>query len=212
METETECVNGTQPKSADFFNPDLYLITTFRRAISNGQDICVAAHGLGSLILLGSRGEYFSDSPDLQELIQLSPKKCRVSVLSQDDSNLYAERAGRSVHELMWQTAYRVSEGRLMEGCHWNDVVQLEYWPNLTRLPLTPNTFRILALFYQHPTSVFLASRLLKIPTAEMYQVYSAARAAGVARAVNRHVEEPRLEPHRNQTLLSSLFRKLARR
>ncbi|TGX51013.1 hypothetical protein DIT72_02990 [Marinobacter orientalis] len=114
--------------------------------------------------------------------------------------------------ELMWQTAFYVSKGRLMEGCHWNDVVQLDYWPNLTRLPATPDIFRILALFYKHPTSIFFASRLLKVPAGEMYQVYSAARAAGFARAINRKPEEPRLEPHRSQTLLSSLLSKLAGR
>jgi len=212
METQTESANSNHAKSADFFSPDDYLITTFRRAISNRQDICVSAQGLGRLMLFGSRGEFFSESPNLQDLIQLSPRKCQVSVLSQNDSSLYSEDVGRSVDELMWQAAFFASQGRLMEGCHWNDVVQLECWPNLTRLPSTPNTFRILALLYQHPTSVFLASRLLKVPTEEMYQVYSAARAAGIARALNRSAEEPRLEPHRNQTLLSSLFRKLARR
>jgi hypothetical protein len=53
--------------------------------------------------------------------------------------------------------------------------------------------------------------RLLKVTPEEMYQFYSAARASGIARPINRQPEEPKLEPHRNQTLLSSLLSKIAR-
>jgi len=199
--------NATVP---DYFSPDDCLITSFRRASANKQNIRVSGEGHGSLILLSSRGEYFSDSPDLPQLLQLPPSKCRISVVSEEDNRPYENRVGRNIDELMWQAAFYVSQGRLMEGCSCNDVVQLDYWPNLTRLPLTPDIFRSLALFYYHPTSIFFASRLLKVPAKEMYQIYSAARAAGFARPINRKPEEPRLEPHRNQTLLSSLLSKLS--
>lgn len=204
--------NSNNAAAPEFFSPDDCLITSFRRALANQQNIRVSAEGHGSLVLLSTRGEYFADSPDLPELLQLPPDKCRVTIVSEEDSAPYANRVGRNIDELMWQTAFHVSKGRLMEGCSWNDVVQLDYWPNLTRLPLTPDTFRSLALFYQHPTSIFFASRLLKVPAKEMYQIYSAARAAGFARPINRKPEEPRLEPHRNQTLLSSLLGKLSGR
>lgn len=84
------------------------------------------------------------------------------------------------------------------------------HWPNFTRLPQTPNSLRIAALLVQHPTSVTLAARLLKIEREELYQFYSAARCAGLARAVNRKPEEPKLAPHRHQTLLAALLNKIA--
>jgi hypothetical protein len=121
------------------------------------------------------------------------------------------DTVGRNIDELMWHAAFHASQGRLMEGCYRDDVVELTYWPNLTRLPLTPNTARISALLNRHPTSITLAARLLKVDMAEMYQFYSAARCAGLARAVNRTPEEPKLEPHRNQSLLSALLAKVAR-
>lgn len=212
MTSRAESSSNTNTGTTEFFSPDDSMITSFRRASANKQNIRISTDTHGGLVLLSSRGEYFADSPDLPELLQLSPGAFRVNLLSEEDSAPYGNRVGRNIDELMWQTAFYVSKGRLMEGCHWNDVVQLDYWPNLTRLPLTPDTFRILALFYKHPTSIFFASRLLKVPADEMYQVYSAARAAGFARAINRKPEEPRLEPHRSQSLLSSLLSKLAGR
>ncbi|MDK9559404.1 hypothetical protein QQF73_17350 [Marinobacter sp. M216] len=212
MNSRIESSNTTNAGKAEFFSPDDCLITSFRRASANKQDIRISTDAYGDLVLLSTRGEYFADSPDLPGLLQHSVGKFRVKVLSAEDSDAYENKVGRNIDELMWKTAFYVSKGRLMEGCHWNDVVQLDYWPNLTRLPLTPDTFRILALLFKHPTSIFFASRLLKVPASEMCQIYSAARAAGFARAINRKPEEPRLEPHRSQTLLSSLLSKLAGR
>lgn len=204
--------NRARATNAEFFSGDASLITTFRRALANKQDIRVATENLGELILLGNRREYFPETPDLPSFLRLTPEKCRVQILSDEDQKPGTDTVGRNVDELMWQAAFYASEGRLLEGCHWNDVVQLEHWPNLTRLPISANTFSILALLYQHPTSVFFASRLLKVPASEVYQVYSAAFAAGLTRTINRKVEEPQLKPHRNQTMLSSLIKKLARR
>ncbi|PHQ23639.1 hypothetical protein CLH62_20380 [Marinobacter guineae] len=212
MDTRTLSNNTTIAGTAVFFDPNHYLITSLRRAVANKQNILLSSETHGDLILLASRGEYFFEGPDLPELLQLPAAKCRLRVLSEEESNDYKKAIGRNIDELMWRTVYYTSEGRLMEGYHWNDVVQLDYWPNLTRLPLSPNTFRILALFYKHPTSVYFAARLLKVPMGEMCQIYSAARAAGFARAINRKAEEPRLDPHRNQTLLTSLLSKLAGR
>jgi hypothetical protein len=143
--------------------------------------------------------------------ITASPARLKVNILAAGDHRIpEATKVGRNIDELMWQAAFYASEGRLMQGCYRDDVVELAYWPNLSRLPHTPNSMRIAALLTRHPTSIFFATRLLKVEPAEMYQFYSAARAAGLARPINRAVEEPKLEPHRNQSLLSSLLKKIA--
>ena len=97
-----------------------------------------------------------------------------------------------------------------MEGCYRDDVVELPHWPNLSRLSMTPNTIRLCALLTRHPTSILLAGRLLKIESPELYQFYSAARCAGLARPVNRKAEEPKLEPYRDRNLLSRLVARIA--
>ncbi|MBB3062411.1 DNA-binding response OmpR family regulator [Microbulbifer rhizosphaerae] len=111
--------------------------------------------------------------------------------------------------ELIWNVAFYLTSGRLMEGHHLHDVVQLVSWPNLTRLPVTPNTFRILSLFSRRPTSVYFAARLLKVSQEEMNRVYSASIAAGHIKAINRPAEKPEISPHRSRTLLSSFLKKL---
>ncbi len=212
---DTKTANGDTGASGVYtsFSPDDYLITTLRRASAHQQDISIDSDGLGTLLLLSSRGEFFYTGPDIATLLCASPDRCRITILSPGDDRIPGpETIGRNIDELMWQAAYYPSQGRCLEGCHRDDVIQLEFWPNLTRLPHTPNAFRILALIAQHPTSVFFAARLLKVPQGEMAQLYSAGRAAGCIRVINRTPAEPELRPHRSQTLLSSLLAKIAGR
>jgi hypothetical protein len=211
MNAVTEYEGDVRTIGVDYFNPDDYLLNTLRRATANQQDLHIEVAGLGEMLLLSDRGEYFAYLDDMTAFISAPLARVKVSTLTPGDRRIPpAEQIGRNIDELMWQAAFYASQGRLMQGCYRDDVVELAYWPNLSRLPHTPNTMRIAALLSRHPTSIFFASRLLKVEAAEMYQFYSAARAAGFARAINRKPEEPKLEPHRNQTLLSSLLKKIA--
>jgi len=196
----------------EYFSPEAYLINILRRGTANKQDLLVELEGVGELILLSSRGEYFAFATDMAKFCTVPIDRYVITIMGAGHQRMPGkDTVGRNIDELMWQAAFHASQGRLMEGCYRDDVVELTYWPNLTRLPLTPNTARISALLNRHPTSVTLAARLLKVELSEMYQFYSAARCAGLARAVNRTPEEPKLEPHRNQSLLSALLAKVAR-
>lgn len=190
-----------------YFNPDDYLINTIRRATANCQDLHVSAEGLGELLLASGRGEYFTNVRDMAAFCRLPVTRLRINV---GNRGSIPSTTGRNIDELMWMAGFHASDRRLMLGCYRDDVVELRHWPNLTRLPQTPNSLRIAALLVQHPTSVTLAARLLKIEREELYQFYSAARCAGLARAVNRKPEEPKLAPHRHQTLLAALLNKIA--
>lgn len=211
MNAVAELHDDVRTAGVEYFDPDDHLLTTMRRASANAQDLHIEIKDLGSLTQLTSRGECFLQSNDLPRFFSTSPDACKLTILDADDPRIpTTNNIGRNIDEMMWHAAFYASGGRLMRGCYRDDVVELEYWPNLTRLPHTPNAIRIASLLLRHPTSVTLASRLLKVDTAELYQFYSAARAAGFARAVNRTPDEPKLEPHRNQTLLSSLLKKIA--
>lgn len=196
----------------EYFSPEEYLINILRRGTANQQDLLIELEGVGEIVLLSSRGEYFGFATDMAEFCTAPIDRYVITIMGPNHQRMPSkESIGRNIDELMWQTAFYASKGRLMEGCYRDDVVELTYWPNLTRLPLTPNTARIAALLNRHPTSVTLASRLLKVDMSEMFQFYSAARCAGLARALNRTPEEPKLEPHRNQSLLSALLAKVAK-
>lgn len=212
MNAVTQVEGDVRTAGVDYFNPEECLLNTLRRATANGQELLIEVDGIGELLLLSSRGEYFAYVTDMEAFVTTAPDQCKLTILSENDARIPAkDTIGRNIDELMWQTAYYASKGRLMPGCYRDDVVELEYWPNLSRLPHTAQTMRIAALLSRHPTSIYFAMRLLKVTPEEMYQFYSAARAAGLARPINRTPEEPKLEPHRNQTLLSALLGKIAR-
>lgn len=195
----------------DYFDPDITIITTLKRALTNAQNLMLRIEGVGELLLLSNRGEYFSRITDERAFFCTPRERVEISVLSGRDKRVPStDKVGRNVDELMWKAAFHSSQGRLLQGCYPVDMVELDYWPNLTRLPHTPNSQRIASLLSRHPASIAFAARLLHIAPEEIYQFYSAARCAGWARPVNRTPEEPKLEPHRNQTLLSALMKKIS--
>jgi hypothetical protein len=211
MNTATN-IDDVRTAGVDYFNPDEYLLNTLRRATANGQDLYIEVDGIGELLMLSNRGEYFAFVTDMAAFLTTPPDRCKLTILGENDQRIPGEEIiGRNIDELMWEAAFHASKGRLMEGCYRDDVVELLHWPNLSRLSHTPQAMRIAALLTRHPTSIYFAMRLLKVTPEEMYQFYSAARASGIARPINRQPEEPKLEPHRNQTLLSSLLSKIAR-
>jgi hypothetical protein len=212
MNALTQAEVDARTAGVEYFSPEGYLINELRRATANKQDLLIELDGVGEIILLSSRGEYFGFATDMAEFCTVPLDRYKITILEPGHLRMPSmESVGRNIDELMWQTAFYASSGRLMEGCYRDDVVELAFWPNLTRLPMTENTPRIAALLNRHPTSITFAARLLKVDMPEMFQFYSAARSAGFARAINRTPEEPKLEPHRNQSLLSALLSKVAR-
>ena len=199
----------------DYFFPEDYLLNILRRATANKQDLLIELEGVGEIILLSSRGEYFGFATDMERFCTAPVDSYVITVLGAEHLRMPGvESIGRNIDELIWLAAFHASGGRLMQGCFRDDVVELESWPNFTRLPHTPSSMRIAALFSRHPTSVYFASRLLKLDPQEMYRFYSAARAAGYARPINRVSVEPQAEPqpwaHRNRNLFASLLKKIA--
>lgn len=212
MNAVTMFEGDARTAGVEYFDPENHLLGALSHGVAEGQDLHIEVTGLGELVVLSSRGEYFAYTSDLPALLKAAPQNARITPMTPEKGRTPTIlQVGRNIDELMWQAAFFASEGRLMKGCYRDDVVMLEFWPNFSRLPHTPNSMRITALLSRHPTSIFLAGRLLKVDAKEMYQFYSAARAAGFARAINRKPEEPKIEPHRNQSLLSSLLKKIAR-
>ena len=200
---------GTQME-ADTFSPENYVINIVKRAIANKQNIRIDGKQLGSMTVLGMHGEYYPLLDDMAIFCKAPVSAFKVTVLENIDFDRELKLYGRNIDELMWHAAFHASDGRLMEGCQRDDVVELAYWPNLSRLPSTPNSMRLAALLTRYPTSIALAHRFLRIDQSEAYQFYSAARCAGLARSLNRTPVEPSLKPHRNQALLGLLLDKIA--
>jgi len=181
-----------------------------KRAVDNQQDVLFHFSESQSVIVLGSHGKYHSQGITVDNLSVATPNDYRILLLQADCRDMqHTVRNGRPLQELVWQTAYSASDGLLLPGCNRDDVIQLDMWPNLTRLNRSPNACRIAALFSARPTSIELAARILAVPLDEMFQFYSAASYAGYTTTVNKPTETLRLKPHRRQSLIKKLMLRL---
>jgi len=194
----------------DTFSPEEYLINIVRRAVLNSQNILIDTPNHGHITLFSSDGEYFSDVENPEEFCRLPASSFKVTVLNEAKLKAYKTGIGRNLDELLWQVGFYASNGRLMEGCMWNDVVELSHWPNFTRVPVRPSFLRLAAILAKQATSLEYCITLLKISRQEAYQFYTAAISAGAVRVVNRPPKQLNLKPHRNQALLGLLLEKIA--
>lgn len=198
------------------FDPASGLLGVIAQALSAKHAVVVYASGTGAVALVPERQEYFTElaEDELAAFCRLPASGYATKRLADAGLNqlLSQDVRGRNIDELQWRAALYASGGRLLKGCGRDDVVLLKAWPNLTRVPGTPNAVRIAALLTRYPTTVSLAHRLLKIPVEEMNEFYSAAHASGLAVAVNRRperMEEEPIKPHRNRSLLGQLFERV---
>ncbi len=192
------------------FSADDYIINIIRRAMTNAQDIIIDGQSHGHIVILAKAAEYFAEVESLSDFCNLNSKELKITVLNEKKIKQYKTGIGRNIDELLWQAGYYASNGRLMEGCRWNDAIKLHYWPNFTRLPITPNTLRIAALLAVQPVTIEHAILCLKVKREEVYQFYCASLCAGAVSTVNGISEAPKLKPHRSNALLGMLLSKIA--
>jgi len=216
MHSVTASASLSQQAEQACFDPAHSLLGIIHKILATEQAVILYAAGIGAVAIVPERKEYFTElsEEELAAFCRLpstgfATKRLGEPGIQQLDGQ---GTMGRNIDELQWRAALYASQGRLMKGCGRDDVVLLKAWPNLTRLPATPNALRIAALLTRYPTTVTLAHRLLKIPVEEMNEFYSAAQAAGLAVAVNRKPErtdEEAIKPHRNRGLLGQLFERV---
>jgi len=193
------------------FDPDDYLVTILYRAISNEQDVKISLKTGDNIVVVPAKGEYLIFVENAEKFFTAESSAYEVTVLSQDEVEGYFKNTlGQNIDELMWRASCYASQGKLIKGCEREDVVELRYWPNLTRLPGPSGAISIAALLTRYPTSITLASHLLKMPMEDMFSFYSAAYSAGWVVLHNRTIEAPKLKPHRDNTMLSKLLDKIS--
>jgi len=192
------------------FSADDYFINIVRRAIRNKQNIMIEGPNQGRVIVLPKDGEYFADVDNMEFFCKCHSSEFRVTVFKAKNVQEYKTGVGRNIDELTWTAGFYASDGRLIKGCQWDDVIELSRWPNFTRLPMTQNSMRIASLMVKHTTSIEHTILVLKLKREEAYQFYSAAYCAGLVTAVNRKADKPVLRPHRNNALLGLLLDKIA--
>jgi hypothetical protein len=116
----------------------------------------------------------------------------------------------------MWSLGAMTSRGRLATCCRPEERVYLRRWPNLTRFSHSANEMRIIAYWVRQATSPQEIVAALGVSEREVFSVYTAACAAGLAGKARREVdsiwEAPEVAEPRERGLFSSILNRLLQR
>jgi len=198
--------------------PATHLLTIVQRILNSQDNTKITLPGMGAISIFPLRREYHADVEHMEAFCTSPAAEFEITLLD-SQAPAAASHAKRDVRDLLWQLAFYIHEESLIEGCSENDVIQFSRWPNLTRLPTTPNTARISALLTRHPTSVTLVRRILGIDKSEVNRVISAAISAGIVNTVSHapslaspdsSITETKAVPSQKPSLWNSLFAKIS--
>lgn len=178
-----------------------------KRASANTQCIEIRFTGKERIVVDGQRRLYwpinqsdrfFSKAP--RSLIEVKILPC---------TGLYQMNTAMARHlsELEWQLAYSLFGNTAMSTV--NDVLYLDVWPNLTRLPCKESFYVIAALLSTRPTSPEMIHRITGVLREDCYQFCHAAKEAGYLRAVGRNEDREHLPPCNNSSIIKALLVRL---
>ncbi len=132
------------------------------------------------------------------------------------DSRYAARTYALPQESFMWSLGAMTSRGRLLAGIRPDERVYLRRWPNLTRVAHSPNEMRIVAYWVRQPTSLQEIVAALGVTEREVFTVYAAACAAGLAGRARREVdgmwEAPPVRETQARGLFSSILDRLLQR
>lgn len=213
-----ELSNKAEEAGTATFTPAEYLLGVVQQIVKSRAEMMVSLPGKGELLISPERKAYFSNFPDLAAYCQIPSGLFESTSWSGAVPPSFS--GPKPLSELLWQTAFHASQGRLVEGSSRYDVAQFRHWPNLTRLPVTPNSARICALLTRHPSTIMLVHRVLGIGREEVYQNYSAAFCAGIVNVKSSSPDAAKVEDsaldkapeptHERSGLFRSLFAKIS--
>jgi hypothetical protein len=138
-------------------------------------------------------------------------------VLRAEADNRYRGKTSSVPQEVfMWSLGAMTSRGRLPDDIQPDDRVYLRRWPSMTRLPYSDNDMRIVAYWVRQATSLREIAQALGVPERDVFNVYTAAHAAGLAGKARREIdgiwEAPAVAEHSERGLFSSIMRRLLQR
>lgn len=203
---------------AHLLTPSTHLLSIVQRILSVQDNTQITLPGMGTISIFPQRREYHADVENMETFCTSSAADFEIRILDRQAAAAISP-TGKDVRDLLWQLAFYIYQDNLIEGCSENDVIQFSRWPNLTRLPTTPNTARISALLTRHPTSVTLVRRILGIDKSEVNRVISAAISAGIVNTVSHapslanpdsSIAETKAEQPQKPSLWNSLFAKIS--
>ncbi|MGB1091838.1 MAG: hypothetical protein ACPGYX_06925 [Oceanobacter sp.] len=162
------------------------ILKAVQHAVTAGENAILETHQGEVFLLFPGLGLFQKKSQGIAKGVDaVTPMKTPVDI---DASNC------RPLSELLWQLGHEAFDDPSWNaddsGCRRDDVIQLNHFPNLTRLPCTDNSARISMFLAARATCPLLAARHLHIDEAEVLRFYSAANAAGYIQVKSRTVSK----------------------
>ncbi len=147
------------------------------------------------------------------EATTITLKELEIEEFAKLKKHAHQEKKLYPYDSFCWNMALWSSRGRLPAETDPNAPVYIRYWPNLTRLTLTPHAMRIVALWRRQPRSLFNTAEELKIPQRYVFAFYTAASSLNLAGISRRAVDftftpEP-VQASRYRTLFLRLLNRL---
>lgn len=157
------------------------------RAAQSGRGIVRAVlDGVGDVTIDAENRRFIAQVDDWSAFCAAPTERIRVTRRAAIAPS--AER-WRDLSELLWTAGYHASAGRLPVEANRIAVVRLSHWPNLSRLPCTPDMYRLCALLARRPSSIHLAAKLVGVEEAQAFRFFSAAQVSGVIVMATRSQE-----------------------
>lgn len=159
------------------FDPADFLCGRVSKAETAPTGRSYSVPGIGSVAVWSDQRRWRLQSGDLNRVAAAPLRELTIAALNGD---MPADRGWRPLEELAWTSAFHASNGRIPVGRNRFDVVRVTGWPNLTRVPTTANTARVIALLCRTPATIAMVHRRLHIAEAEVNTLYSALLASGL--------------------------------
>jgi len=156
------------------------LLGVFDQGRENGRLLTVEVEGIGVVNADFESGIYQASVRSEADFFTVDPCRARVA-----HGRNAIEGPGRPIEELFWKAAYFGSSGKLLKGCNLYDVVELQRWPNFTRLPHARCCLPLCSLLARRPSSIAFAHRMLRVPPPDAMRFCSAARSAGYLKVIS---------------------------
>lgn len=220
-------VNPHNPKEYHqiFYDPNKYLLSVVLKGgeLARTKEVAVRIDidskpiiiSPGATVILYTISEHMLRSLCLVpvETTTITLKELQIEEYIKLKKRAYQERKLYSYDAFCWNMVLWSSRGRLPEETDPNAPVYIRYWPNLTRMTLTPHAMRIVALWRKQPRSLFNTAEELKIPQRYVFALYTAAHALNLAgmsrRAVDFTFVPERIQASRYRTLYLRLLNRL---
>ena len=161
------------------------MLAAIQAAIDRGSETRVEVPGSGKIWIDPKTCQYWQQVGDPHSFFVTPSRRAKAKRAPIPEGR----HTSGPLEELLWDAAFIGSGGQLFEGHQLHDLVELNWWPNLTRVAHEQSTFSLCAFLSTRPSSMHLAFRALHVPEDEAFRFYNAALVSGCLKVLKTRSE-----------------------